>query len=208
MTKDNSPEELLQKEAFLSRWSRRKSDVAVADGQQEIKTLSDADFQGEIVPMNGSDQEQPDIRKELTDKDMPPLDSLTADSDFSMFMSPGVSEALRRLALRKLFGRASFNIRDGLDDYDDDFTSFAELGDIITSDMKHQMELAEERERREAEARTQTQQNESELQDQPDNADDDQEASAEIETEDQSEDSGDQMPASDLASNAEDCNKI
>ena len=85
--------------------------------------------------------------KALTDEDMPPLDALDEDSDYSGFLSPGVSEALRRRALRKLFSSAVFNIPDGLDDYDDDFTSFAALGDIVTSDMKHQAEVEAERAR-------------------------------------------------------------
>ena len=79
--------------------------------------------------------------KILTDEDMPPLDSLNEDSDYSGFLSSGVSEALRRRALRKLFTSAVFNVRDGLDDYDDDFTSFAALGDVVTSDMKHEAEM-------------------------------------------------------------------
>ena len=86
--------------------------------------------------------------KVLTDEDMPPLDSLDEDSDYSGFLSSGVSEALRRRALRKLFSSAVFNIPDGLDDYDDDFTSFAALGDIVTSDMKHQAEMEAERAKR------------------------------------------------------------
>ena len=40
---------------------------------------------------------------ERTDADMPPLESLSADSDFTGFLSPKVSESLRRAALRKLF---------------------------------------------------------------------------------------------------------
>jgi hypothetical protein len=77
----------------------------------------------------------------LTDDDMPPIESLNADSDFSGFMSSKVSEPLRRRALRKLFGSAQFNIRDGLDDYDGDYTSFAGLGGIITADLRHQLEV-------------------------------------------------------------------
>ena len=78
----------------------------------------------------------------LTDADMPPLESLGEDDDYSGFMSTGVSEELRNLALRKLFRSAKFNVVDGLNDYDDDFTNFEPLGDIITSDMRHQMEVA------------------------------------------------------------------
>ena len=65
-------------------------------------------------------------------------------------MSPGVSAPLRKSALRKLFSATGFNIRDGLDDYDDDFTNFAPLGDIVTSDMKQGM--AEKRRKEQEEA--------------------------------------------------------
>ena len=79
--------------------------------------------------------------------------ALTPDSDYTGFLSPEVSESLRRLALRKLFQGAEFNVRDGLDDYDQDFTSFAKLGDIITADMKHllEQELRRAEERKAAE---------------------------------------------------------
>jgi len=62
---------------------------------------------------------------------MPPLESLGPDSDYSGFMSPGVSDELRRLALRKLFHSPLYNITDGLDDYDDDFRSFAVLSEAF-----------------------------------------------------------------------------
>jgi hypothetical protein len=146
-------------EGFVSRWSRRKAAVVETAEHEVLDTISDNQSSGELVahldPSPGkSDPVQAEIgpEKELTDEDMPDIDSLTEESDFSMFMSPGVSETLRKLALRKLFSGASFNIRDGLDDYDDDFRSFAALGDIITCDMKHQMELEEERKRKQEEA--------------------------------------------------------
>jgi hypothetical protein len=52
---------------------------------------------------------------------------------------------LRNLALRKLFKAPVFNIRDGLDEYDEDYTYFEKLGDIVTCDMKHQIELEEQK---------------------------------------------------------------
>ncbi len=113
-------------EGFLSRWSRLK--------RQPTAETTEAQTE---APADSSDNEN---RPPLTDADMPPLDSLTEESDFSGFLSPEVSEELRQVALRKLFRSALFNTRDGLDDYDDDFTSFEKLGDLITSDMRHQME--------------------------------------------------------------------
>jgi hypothetical protein len=115
---------------FISRWSRMKQAT-----QQ----------QGETTEMATSDDEATVKAPPLCDEDMPPIESLTEESDYSGFFSEKVSEALRQQALRKLFHSASFNVCDGLDDYADDFTSFAKLGSIITSDMRHQMAVAKEK---------------------------------------------------------------
>ncbi len=61
--------------------------------------------------------------------------------------SPEVSEKLRKVALRKLFHGAAFNVRDGLCEYDEDYTSFEPLGDIVTADMRHQQEMLERKAR-------------------------------------------------------------
>jgi hypothetical protein len=53
---------------------------------------------------------------------LPPLESLTIDSDFSPFMQPGVDETLKRAALRKLLRDPRFNVMDGLDVYIDDYS--------------------------------------------------------------------------------------
>lgn len=118
-------------EDFIARWSRRKLDA------QKPQAEKISDTETTLTPLNDISQ--------LTDADMPTLDSLNEDSDYTGFLSPKVSEALRKQALRKLFQSPVFNIRDGLDDYDDDFTSFARLGDIVTADMKHQLEREAQR---------------------------------------------------------------
>ncbi|MFT5607466.1 MAG: hypothetical protein ACI9PZ_001268, partial [Parvicella sp.] len=85
---------------------------------------------------------------QLTDADMPEIESLDEEADFSNFMSKGVSEALRKRALKKLFHGASYNLRDGLDEYDDDYTFFEKLDpNTITSDMKHMIEVEAKKER-------------------------------------------------------------
>jgi len=86
----------------------------------------------------------------LTDDDMPELKTLTAESDISMFFNRGVTAALRKAALNTIFQLPKYNIRDGLNDYDEDYTVFEPLGDTVTCDMKfHQRR--KEREAREAE---------------------------------------------------------
>ena len=77
-----------------------------------------------------------DARSLLVDADMPAVDTLTSSSDISGFFSKGVSAELRKAALRHVFRQPSYNVRDGLDDYDGDYTSFEPLGDTVTADMK------------------------------------------------------------------------
>ncbi len=150
----------------LRRWLQRrrqvkdedeKRSVAPADGDAlSLASPVPSEAKGDNAP---SDSDPTAARraegeaeeKILTDADMPPLESLDEHSDYSGFLSSGVSEDLRRRALRKLFFSAAFNVRDGLDDYDDDFTSFEGLGDMVTADMKHQREVEAERARAEAE---------------------------------------------------------
>lgn len=134
--------------SFLRRWSTRKRrarrgerDESSAVGPSEEDKAIDA------VESGGAEQL-------LTDDDMPPIESLNEDSDYSGFMSPGVSESLRKLALRKMFLSSKYNVTDGLDDYAEDFTGFAPLGDIITSDMRHRMEMEAERARQKLEEET------------------------------------------------------
>lgn len=114
---------------FISRWSRLKQ--AAASPPQAVTEPPETSLPEELP-------ERP-----LTDADMPPLESLDETSDYTGFLSEKVSETLRRQALRKLFHSAAFNVCDGLDDYDGNYTSFAGLGEIVTVDMRHQLAMAE-----------------------------------------------------------------
>jgi hypothetical protein len=162
------------KESRLSRWSRLKQEVATAppDDLEALAVASEANL---ATPISEEVEQEP---APLTDADMPDLDSLGEDSDFTGFMSPGVSDELRNLALRKLFHAPMFNIRDGLDEYDEDYTSFEKLGDIVTCDMKHQIEV-QERKLREAQEQKDQAEAEAQLQD-SDEMDD--EGDAEVES--------------------------
>ena len=139
------------KESALSRWSRRKLEAQEAETQPPA--AGDTASVVETPAVAAEDEKQV-----LTDADMPDIDSLDEESDFSPFMSAGVSDELRNLALRKLFRSSVFNIRDGLDEYDEDYTTFEKLGDIVTADMKHQIEMQEQklREKLAAEAEVDT----------------------------------------------------
>ena len=122
-------------EGFLSRWSRLKNAERSGVGEESEQDIA---APAALSVDDGATEETESAP--LTDADMPPLESLSGNSDVSGFLSKGVSEGLRRAALRKLFHSPKFNVCDGLDDYCEDFTNFPALGSTITADMRHHME--------------------------------------------------------------------
>lgn len=116
----------------LRRWSQRKL-AAARDAGKPSESLAPAqEFQPPAAPalrvpgvasapraLEG--QRTPELSTEVPAQ-LPSLESLTFDSDFSPFMQPKVDEETRRAALRKLFSDPSFNVMDGLDIYVGDYT--------------------------------------------------------------------------------------
>lgn len=82
-----------KKEAFLDRWSRLKKE-----------------------------EKEPPVKDEKPVPDLPPVDKLTPESDFTGFMHPKVEDALRRVALKKLFSDPRFNVADPFEAYSGDWT--------------------------------------------------------------------------------------
>ncbi len=123
-------------ETFASRWSRRKQAV------RDAVPATDASQPGPAVGAEADSASGACVPPPapLAEADLPPLEALNEHSDYSGFLSPGVSEALRRRALRQLFGSSKFQFRDGLDDYDDDYRNFDSLGAVITADMRHRLD--------------------------------------------------------------------
>lgn len=93
----------------LRRWSRRK----LAAAHEADPPLPAA----ESVPT----PTQPVAAAEPT-QPLPPVETLTFDSDFRAFMQPHVAEDLKRQALRKLLHDPHFNVMDGLDVYIEDYS--------------------------------------------------------------------------------------
>jgi len=105
-------------ERFLARWSRRKGDE-----REHARSPADEVDEAADAPESG---EQP---AEIAAEDLPDIDSLHKDSDFTVFMQDGVPEALKRRALRKLWTTDPVlaNV-DGLNDYDGDYATLLEKG--------------------------------------------------------------------------------
>lgn len=116
-------------EGFVARWSRRKQ--AARGGEKVLQEPNPSVAEGVVAAAPPPT---------LTDKDMPPIEGLTEESDFSGFLSPGVSEDLRRRALYKLFHLPVFNTRCPLDSEYYDCHGYEPLGDIITHEMRETLE--------------------------------------------------------------------
>jgi hypothetical protein len=107
-----------EKHDFLRRWSRLKKESAVVSP---------------LAPVS------PPAKNEIVEQpiELPPLDSLTFESDFTNFMHAKVEESVKRAALKKLFADPRFNVMDGLDTYIDDYSIENPIPDEMMARLDH-----------------------------------------------------------------------
>ena len=101
---------------FLSRWSRRKT------ASRTGSALPAAETAPEPPSLRSSDTPAHPAPRQPEPQPLPPVESLTPESDFTPFMKGEVDPGLRRQALKTLFQDPRFNVMDGLDVYIDDYT--------------------------------------------------------------------------------------
>ncbi len=92
------------REGFAGRWSRLKAEArAVPPAPAPAAEVEPAavPVASEATPPEKS--EKPAETAAPPKTELPPLDTLTKDSDFSLFMNKDVAEDTRKLALRKLW---------------------------------------------------------------------------------------------------------
>ncbi|MCF2912757.1 DUF3306 domain-containing protein [Halomonas sp. Cn5-12] len=117
----------------LERWSRKKRGIEhESDDRPPAEPVEpQLEVETHAPESDGIDASSPAVDEQEAaapplpgslDHTLPDPDTLPAGSDFSAFMVPGVSAALRRRALRRLWATGNYNVRDGLDDYDADYT--------------------------------------------------------------------------------------
>ncbi len=149
-------------QGFLNRWSRRKragkqvrsSDAAPAVPEERVRTQETGRASAAAPPLQrdvvaretgpGPHSPPADPEGRTTElPDLPPIESLDKDSDFSVFMTQGVPEELRRLALRKLW-RLTPGVPDGLDDYDEDYSIVGVVAETVSSVSKAGQRMTDE----------------------------------------------------------------
>jgi Protein of unknown function (DUF3306) len=99
--------------SFLTRWSRLKREVAAEK------------------------PEKPANAEARPAAELPPVDSLTFESDFSAYLKANVEESVKRAALKKLLHDPRFNVMDGLDTYIDDYTQNEGISEEMLKTLEH-----------------------------------------------------------------------
>jgi hypothetical protein len=123
---------MTDKTPFLSRWSQRKLQAReLVEAPQQVQTSPDllGSPPGANAPTVAADtpstRTPPDPAQALVTQ--PPLPTLadvaelTHESDYSRFVTQGVTPEVKHAALKKLFSDPHFNVMDGLDTYIEDY---------------------------------------------------------------------------------------
>ncbi|MAF95771.1 MAG: hypothetical protein CMM60_08470 [Rhodospirillaceae bacterium] len=98
----------------------------IAEAPEPPDDADDREEEAELTP-----EQQEAVRN------LPPIESLTKDSDFTPFLASNVPDFLKRQAFKVLWmSNPFFNFRDGLDDYDENFRLIDKLITAADSDYK------------------------------------------------------------------------
>jgi Protein of unknown function (DUF3306) len=120
-------------ENFIARWSRRKREAAqeteaekpaaAPEAAPESARADEDQRVGNAPPLARGDTSEPP-QSVFDPKNLPPIESITAESDIRAFLRPGVPPELTRAALRRAWATDP-KIRDfvGLADYAWDFNT-------------------------------------------------------------------------------------
>ena len=114
---------------FFSRWSQRKQAVKLGLAEEDISPNKAQDKAQPSV--QNSEVSVANVKPESADPAAEPpklptlsdVEQLTPDSDFSTFMTQGVSPEVRNAAMKKLFTDPHYNVMDGLDIYIGDYNT-------------------------------------------------------------------------------------
>lgn len=110
---------------FFSRWSQRKQAVKLGLAEEEKPQPKNPEpVQSKAAPLATTQQDAADNKAEPVKlPTLADVEQLTPQSDFSSFMSQGVSPEVRNAAMKKLFTDPHYNVMDGLDIYIGDYNT-------------------------------------------------------------------------------------
>ena len=138
---------------FFSRWSQRKLDGSTDEPLEveqtlEATELTSSDSSSEVSPADLSSEMEAAAPQSLesdaleTNEEVHAADvqdpepEVTEDLSVAQLLVSEASESVKKAALRKLFLSEEFNVRDGLDDYDDDYSNLKSLSEDVAETLR------------------------------------------------------------------------
>ncbi|MFA0658246.1 DUF3306 domain-containing protein [Vibrio splendidus] len=139
---------------FFSRWSQRKLDESTDEPLEVEQTLEATELtssdssSSEILPADLSPEMEAAAPQSLESEALEtneevhaaevqdPAPEATEDLSVAQLLVSEASESVKKAALRKLFLSEEFNVRDGLDDYDDDYSNLKSLSEGVAETLR------------------------------------------------------------------------
>lgn len=127
--------------SFFSRWSQRKLDGDKATDIEIEESVEAAAAQpseftsvNDLEPSVHSEHVTADVSNESLDDS---VENVEGESpSVAQLLVSEASESVKKAALRKLFLSEEFNVRDGLDDYDDDYSNLKSLTEGVADTLR------------------------------------------------------------------------
>ncbi len=149
---------------FFSRWSQRKLDESTDEPFEAEQTLEEIELTSsdsvsseilstDLSPAAAAEAPQP-LESDALESDALESDALESDEEahavdsqdtasestedlpVAQLLVSEASESVKKTALRKLFLSEEFNVRDGLDDYDDDYSNLKTLSEGVAETLR------------------------------------------------------------------------
>ncbi|MEZ9858509.1 DUF3306 domain-containing protein [Vibrio splendidus] len=133
---------------FFSRWSQRKLDESTDEPLEVEQTLeateltssdssSEVSLEMEVAAPQSLESDALETNEEVHASDVQdPAPEATEDLSVAQLLVSEASESVKKAALRKLFLSEEFNVRDGLDDYDDDYSNLKSLSEGVAETLR------------------------------------------------------------------------
>ncbi|WP_321282789.1 DUF3306 domain-containing protein [uncultured Vibrio sp.] len=124
---------------FLSRWSQRK--LGESQSIHQDAKLSDETEVEVIQSLSAEEALENEVSEqtstaEQSEKTTAADEQKPEEMSIANLLVSEASESVKKAALRKLFLSEEFNVRDGLDDYDDDYSNLKSLSEGVAETLR------------------------------------------------------------------------
>ena len=124
---------------FLSRWSKRKLEESQStheDAELSDVTNTEADATPSSDGIAGKPLPEENPAAEVSETAANVDEQEPEEMSIANLLVSEASESVKKAALRKLFLSEEFNVRDGLDDYDDDYSNLKSLSEGVAETLR------------------------------------------------------------------------